>query len=74
MSLNLNCQLSYRRAVWLSLVIGGLGVVLRGCFFRPATTLPDAHFNRNTNAVWLGVEWVNEPHDQAEIEVLGVVH
>ncbi|MCP4541432.1 MAG: hypothetical protein GY832_30245, partial [Chloroflexi bacterium] len=45
-------------------------VVLRGCFFRPATNFSGAHFNRGANALWLGVEWVNEPHDESEIIAL----
>jgi hypothetical protein len=45
-------------------------VVLQGCFFRPTTNFSGAHFNRGANALWLGVEWVNEPHDESEIIAL----
>ncbi len=44
--------------------------VLRGCVFRPATAYAGSHFNRGKNAVWLGVEWVNEAHTSAEIAAL----
>lgn len=44
--------------------------VLRGCVFRPATGYPGSHFNRGKNAVWLGIEWVNETHSQTEIAAL----
>jgi hypothetical protein len=47
-----------------------LGVLLRGCVFRPAAQLPGSSYNRGTNAVWLGIEWVNEPHDAREIAAL----
>ena len=45
-------------------------VVLRGCVFRPATDYPGSVFNQGTNAVWLGVEWVDEAHTPDEIAVL----
>jgi hypothetical protein len=47
-----------------------IAIVGRECIFRPATTFSGAHFNQGTNAVWLGVEWVNEPHDTREIVTL----
>jgi hypothetical protein len=47
-----------------------LAVVGRACVFRPATSYPGAHFNRGTNAAWLGVEWASEPHDAAEVAAL----
>lgn len=52
----------------LALVI--LVTVGRGCVFRPATNYPGAYFNQGNNAVWLGVEWVNESHDVEEIVTL----
>ena len=52
------------------LALLGLLVIGRGCIFRPATSFPGAHFNRGTNAAWLGVEWVNEPHSPEEIAAL----
>src|SRR4051812_38612520 len=54
------------------LVIIGLVLltVLRGCVFRPATGYPGSHFNRGQNAVWLGIEWVDESHTSAEIAAL----
>jgi hypothetical protein len=52
------------------LVLVILVFVERACIFRPATHYPGSHFNRGTNAAWLGVEWVNEPHSAQEIAVL----
>jgi len=52
----------------LALVV--LVLVGRWCVFRPSTTHPGGFFNRGTNAVWLGVEWVNEPHTIEEIDAL----
>jgi hypothetical protein len=49
------------------LVIVAVG---RGCIFRPATDFPGSHFNRGKNAAWLGVEWINEPHEEDEIIAL----
>ncbi len=54
--------------LWLVLIL--LVSVGRACVFRPATSYPGAHFNRGINAAWLGVEWVNEPHDPEEIAAL----
>lgn len=59
-----------KRRLWLVLIATSLCVVLRGCFLRPATSFPGAYFNRGSNAVWLGVEWVNQPHDAEEISTL----
>ncbi len=50
-------------ALWI-IVLG------RGCLFRPKSTFPGAHFNRGTNAAWLGVEWVSRPHAADEIREL----
>jgi hypothetical protein len=36
-------------------------------------THPGWYFNQGANAVWLGVEWVNEPHDPGEIAALADV-
>ena len=53
--------------LWLVLAIVIGCVVLRGCFLRPVTSFPGAYFNQGTNAVWLGVEWVNQAHSTGEI-------
>ncbi|HSQ40269.1 MAG TPA: glycoside hydrolase family 18 protein, partial [Anaerolineales bacterium] len=42
-------------------------VLGRGCLFRPKSTYPGAHFNKGTNAAWLGVEWVSRPHTSNEV-------
>jgi hypothetical protein len=63
-------RLARRRLFSLMLVLAVLIAVLRGCFFRPASRFSGAHFNRGANAVWLGVEWVNEPHDEVEVVAL----
>ena len=47
-----------------------LALVMRGCFFRPASHYSGSHFNRGKNAAWLGVTWTNDPHDADEISVL----
>lgn len=39
-------------------------------FFRPGIVHPDGYYHRDENAVWLGVEWVNDPHTVKEIEAL----
>jgi hypothetical protein len=67
---SLQKSVSFRRYIWLALVVVGLSAVLRGCFLRPATTFPGAHFNQNTNAVWLGVDWVKEPQESDGIAAL----
>lgn len=54
------------RIVLLLVLCLGL-VVLRGCVFRPGSDYPGGHFNQGRNAVWLGVEWVNQPHSRVEI-------
>ncbi len=41
-------------------------VFLRGCALRPASRYLGSHFNHGKNGMWLGVEWVNEPHADAE--------
>lgn len=59
---------SRRRVVALLavLVLAGLGYGA----LRPATHRPGAHFNRGTNAAWLGIEWVNEAQAEGEIQAL----
>ncbi len=56
---------------WRKLLIGFLliisVIVARGCVFRPSTDFPGSHFNRGSNAIWLGVEWVSEKHTPDEI-------
>ncbi len=47
-----------------------LGLLARGCWLRPGTTHPGAHYNRDANAIWLGVEWVNEPRAEGEVAAL----
>jgi hypothetical protein len=56
--------------VWLIVTVLGLILIGRGCICRPTTDFPGAHFNRGANAVWLGVEWVKEPHGKSEITAL----
>ncbi len=53
-------------SLWLVLAIVIGCVVLRGCFLRSGTNFPGAYFNQGTNAVWLGVEWVNQAHSAGE--------
>lgn len=55
-----------KRRLWLGLLIVTGSVFLRGCFLRPATSFPGAYFNHGTNAVWLGIEWVNQAYSAAE--------
>ncbi len=55
---------------WLGLVLITMATVSRACVFHSATYYPGSHFNRGTNAAWLGVEWVNEPHSAQEITAL----
>lgn len=47
-----------------------LGLVLRGCVLRPTTGIALERFNHGNNAAWLGIEWVNESHTEAEITAL----
>ena len=54
--------------LWLVLML--LLIVGRACIFRPATNYPGACFNQGVNAAWLGVKWVNGPHDSEEIATL----
>ena len=57
-------------ALCLGAVLILLTLVGRACVFRPHTTYPGSIFNRGTNAVWLGVEWVCEPHSTEQIASL----
>lgn len=62
-----------RPAPWvliIGLVLVGVVVSLRLLVFRPAASLPGSAYNRGANAVWLGIEWVNEPHHPDEIAAL----
>jgi hypothetical protein len=45
-------------------------IIARGCVFRPSTDFPGSHFNRGSNAIWLGVKWANEEHTPGEIASL----
>jgi hypothetical protein len=58
-----------RIAAYAMLLLG----LMAGRLFiaRPGTNHGGAHFNRGQNAVWLGVEWVNEPRTAAEFQQLG---
>ncbi len=61
---------SWQWLLWVVFVIASTSAVLRGCFFRPTTNFAGEHFNQGVNAVWLGVEWVNQAHDEAKITAL----
>jgi spore germination protein YaaH len=54
---------------WVSPAIAALVIVLvaHTVVLRPGTSYPGSQFNRNLNAVWLGVEWVHETHSAQEI-------
>lgn len=56
---------------WMGLVLITGVATSRACVFRPGTDYPGSHFNRGTNAAWLGVEWANEAHSAQEIATLG---
>ncbi len=55
-----------RLRAFLIAAIAGIALA-RSCVFRPATDYPGSAFNRDANAVWLGVEWVNEPHAPGDV-------
>ncbi|WP_119072154.1 glycosyl hydrolase family 18 protein [Aggregatilinea lenta] len=55
-----------RLRAFLIAAIAGIALA-RSCVFRPATDYPGIAFNRDTNAVWLGVEWVNEPRAPGDV-------
>lgn len=44
----------------------------RACIYRPKSTYPGSHYNKGTNAAWLGVEWVSLPHRADEILTLSM--
>ncbi len=44
--------------------------VLRACVIRPGTDRPASAFNTDRNAVWLGIEWVNDAQTDAAIRAL----
>ncbi len=56
-----------RTFVPILLLLLSLVAVARACVFRPATTFPGSYFNHGANAVWLGVEWLDQPHGDDEI-------
>lgn len=62
--------LSNESRLRLFLLILTLLAVGRMFFFRPGTDYPGAYYNRGENAVWLGIEWVNDTHTLGEIEAL----
>ncbi|MHB8626333.1 MAG: glycosyl hydrolase family 18 protein [Aggregatilineales bacterium] len=56
---------------FLVIIITLVGILLaRGCAFRPAASYPGSHFNQGKNGIWLGVEWVSDPHTDSEITAL----
>lgn len=61
---------TYYRQIAIVLLIAIGGGLLRGCAIRPATDYPGRHFNRGLNAIWIGVEWVNQPQSEARIMAL----
>ncbi len=58
-----------RLAVLVGAALLAVGLV-RGCVLRPAAGRPGSAYNRGMNAAWLGIEWVNEPHDPRDIASL----
>lgn len=61
---------AYLKPLFLILSIGLILIFLRACLFRPGTSYPGSHFNQGQNAIWLGVEWVNEPQKPEAIKQL----
>ncbi len=61
-----------RSRFWLRLGVALIAVaaVSRACLCRPSTDYPGEHFKQNTNAAWLSVAWVNEPHGAQEFVAL----
>ncbi|MBX3065049.1 MAG: hypothetical protein KF726_18860 [Anaerolineae bacterium] len=59
------------KQVSISLTLILFALFLRGCVFRPSSDYAGSHFNKNANAIWLGVEWVSEPQTDTAIESLG---
>lgn len=60
-------EIPVKRYLWLGVISLVLISITRGCFFRPATDFSGNHFDKGTNAVWAGVEWVNQSHSRDEI-------
>lgn len=58
-----------RRWIILILLLSSL-FLCRACGLRPAYDYRGDHFNKGTNAAWLGIEWVNEPADAEAIATL----
>ncbi|MCC7451019.1 MAG: hypothetical protein IT324_26625, partial [Anaerolineae bacterium] len=58
-----------RRLLGLAVILS-LFLFVRGCVLRPANSNTGGQFNQGRNAVWLGVEWVNEPRTDAAIKQL----
>ena len=58
-----------RWLVFIIVVLSGLGL-LRGCAIRPTADYPGSYFNHGTNATWIGVEWVDQPHTDADLQAL----
>ena len=44
----------------------------RGCVYRPKSNHPGAYFNKGSNAAWLGVEWLSQPHRADEVMSLAM--
>lgn len=59
-----------RRRLVLTLTFALVALGALRLLYQPATHHPGGHFNRGENAAWLGVDWVNAPHTDAEITVL----
>lgn len=59
-------------ALWRLGALAVLWLIIfgRGCIYRPKSTHPGAHFNKGSNAAWLGIEWVSQPHRADEIMTL----
>jgi hypothetical protein len=57
---------------WILLVaVGLIGIGLaRATLLHPANDFPGAHFNQGRNAIWLGIEWVNEVRAISDIQLL----
>lgn len=60
------------RPFWVLTVLIILSLVAlgRACIFRPSTNFSGEHFNQGTNAIWLDVDWVMEPHRSDEVASL----
>jgi len=47
-----------------------LGILARGCIWRPGTQHSGVYFNRGQNAVWLGADWSKDAHTASEVRAL----